>query len=81
MHNEAVHLRGETLPEQQQIFCVKVVSCPLSMVDLFRSFLEEAAFRLTQTVFDGLCAIDFTEGTGHYSTEKIPGRYICIGYI
>ena len=50
VHND---LRGETLPEQQQIFRVKVVSCflhaavPLSKVDLFRSLLEETAFRLT----------------------------------
>ena len=37
-HNEVVHLRGETLPEQQQIIRVKVISCflraafPLSKV-------------------------------------------------
>ena len=52
-HNEAVRLRGETLPEQQQVFRVRVISCflragvPLSKVDLFRSSLEETAFRLT----------------------------------
>jgi hypothetical protein len=54
-NNEAIHLRGETLPEQQQIFRVKVVSCflraaiPLGKVDLFRSSLEETAFRLTDS--------------------------------
>ena len=53
VYNESVHLRGETLPEQQQVFRVKVVSCflraavPLSKVDLFRPLLEETAFRLT----------------------------------
>lgn len=52
-HNEAVHLRGETLPEQQQVFRVKVVTCflraaiPLNKVDTFRDLLEETAFRLT----------------------------------
>ena len=25
VHNEQTHLKGETLPEQQQVFCVKVV--------------------------------------------------------
>ena len=51
--NEETHLRGETLPEQQQVYCIKVVSCflkggvPLSKIDAFRELLEENAYRLT----------------------------------
>ena len=52
-HNETFHLRGETVPEQQQVFRVKVVTCflraaiPLNKLDTFRDLLEETAFRLT----------------------------------
>ena len=48
-----MHPRGENLPEEQQIYCVKVVSTflkvgvPLSKMDSFRDLLEENAFRLT----------------------------------
>ena len=41
-HNETFHPRGETLPEQQQVFCVKVVTCflraaiPLNKLDTFQ---------------------------------------------
>lgn len=59
-HNEEQHLRGETLPEQQQVYRVKVVTAflragvPLSKLDSFRDFLEENGFRLTDRrhVFD-----------------------------
>ena len=52
-YNQDVHPRGETLPEEQQIYRVKVVSTflkagvPLSKMDSFRDLLEENAFRLT----------------------------------
>ena len=52
-YNEEVHLRGETVPEQQQVFRVKVVKAflaagvPLSKVGHFRELLEETGFRLT----------------------------------
>ena len=52
-HNEKEHLRGETLPEQQQVYRVKVVTAflragiPLSKLDSFRDLLEENAYRLT----------------------------------
>ena len=45
--------RGESLPEEQQVYRVKVVSSflkagvPLSKMDSFRDLLEENAFRLT----------------------------------
>jgi len=52
-YNEEAHARGETLPEQQQVFRVKVVTTflqagvPLSKVEHFRELLEETGFRLT----------------------------------
>jgi hypothetical protein len=52
-HNVATHLEGETLPMDQQVYRVKVVSAflragvPLNKVILFRDGLEENAFRLT----------------------------------
>ena len=52
-HNSEVHLRGETLPMQQQVYRVKVVTAvlragiPLSKLDSFRDILEENAYRLT----------------------------------
>ena len=59
-HNSEVHLRGETLPMQQQVYRVKVVTAllragiPLSKLDSFRDILEENAYRLTdrQHMFD-----------------------------
>ena len=83
-HNEAVHLRGETLPEQQQVFRVRVVSCflcagvPLSKVDLFRSLLEETAFRLTDRrhLMDYVPMILQKEQAT--IREEILGRYISV---
>ena len=52
VHNEQIHLNGENLPEQQQVFRVKVVSSflqaavPLSKLDSFRKIFEESAYRL-----------------------------------
>ena len=52
-YNEQVHPRGETLPEQQQVYRVKVVSTflkagvPLSKISKFRDLFEENAARLT----------------------------------
>ena len=51
-HNKVVHLKRETLPEQQQVYLVKVVTAllragiPLSKLDRFRDLLEENSFRL-----------------------------------
>ena len=48
-YNDEVHPRGETLPEQQQVYRMKVVSTflkagvPLSKVDKFRDLFEENA--------------------------------------
>ena len=46
-HNATVHLTGESRPEQQQVFRVKVMTCflraavPVNKVDIFRDLLEE----------------------------------------
>ena len=56
-YNAEAHGRGETLPEQQQVFRVKVVKTflqagvPLSKVDQFRSLFEETGYRLTDRRF------------------------------
>ena len=52
-HNEKHHLRGETLPNSQQVYRVKVVTSflkaavPLRKLDCFRDLLEEHAYRLS----------------------------------
>jgi len=56
-YNEDVHGRGETLPEQQQVFRVKVVKTflqagvPLSKIEHFRDLFEETGYRLTNKRF------------------------------
>lgn len=52
-HNADVHLVGEGLPDDHQVFCVKVVTTflragvPLTKLDAFRHVLEERAYRLS----------------------------------
>ena len=52
-HNEESHLVGETLPDSQQVYRVKVVTAflqsgvPLSKVEYFRDILELYGYRLT----------------------------------
>lgn len=52
-YNKEIHPRGETLPQEQQVYRVKVVSAflkagvPLNKIDCFRDLLEENALRLT----------------------------------
>ena len=56
-YNKEVHGRGETLPEQQQVFRVKVVKTflqsgvPLGKIDQFRALFEETGYRLTDKRF------------------------------
>ena len=53
VHNKEEQLGGETLPEQQQVYHVKVVTTflkagvPLSKIELIRDLLKENAYRLT----------------------------------
>ena len=52
-YNEQVNPRGETLPKQQQVYRVRVVSTflkagvPLSKISKFQDLFEEDATRLT----------------------------------
>ena len=52
-HNKTAHLGGETLPIDQQVYRVKVVTAfmragvPINKVSQFRDVLEENALRLT----------------------------------
>ena len=52
-YNEETHPRGETLPEDHQVYRIKVVTpflksgVPLSKVESFKDLLEENTFRLT----------------------------------
>ena len=51
-YEEEVHPVGETLPTDQRLFCIKVVSTflkagvPLKKMDVFRDILEEGGYRL-----------------------------------
>ena len=52
-YNEEFHPRGETLPQQQQVYHVKVMSAflkagvPISKIESIKDLLEENALRLT----------------------------------
>lgn len=52
-HNDRMHFRGETLPQEQQVYHIKVVTAflkagvPLNKINSFRDILEENAYRLT----------------------------------
>ena len=52
-YNTANHIRGETLPKNQQVFRVKVITCFLragvlpSKLACFRELLEESAFHVS----------------------------------
>ena len=56
-YNKEVHGQGETLPEQQQVFRVKVVKSflqagvPLGKIDHFRALFEETGYCLTDKRF------------------------------
>ena len=53
VHDEAVHPIGETLPEEQRVYRVKVLNTflraavPLTKLEIFREILEENAYRLS----------------------------------
>ena len=56
-YNDESHMRGETLPIEQQVYRVKVVQkflravVPLNKIQLFRGLLEENAYRLTDRLY------------------------------
>ena len=59
-YNEEIHLVGETLPEAQQVFRVKVVhtflkaGVPLNKTNCFKDILEHNTYQLTdkRNLFD-----------------------------
>lgn len=83
-HNEETHLVGETLPEAQQVFRVKVVQAflkagvPLNKVDCFKDVLEHNAYRLTdkRNLFDLVPFIQQQEQTR--LQEKIKGKNVSV---
>ena len=52
-YNEEVHMKGETLPAEMQVYRVKVLTAflraavPLSKLEFFRELLEGGAYRLS----------------------------------
>lgn len=52
-HNDRMHFRGETFPQEQQVYHIKVVTAflkagvPLNKIESFRDILEENAYRFT----------------------------------
>ena len=56
-YNSMEHLRGETLPESQQVYHVKVIKAflqagvPLTKIDVFRELLEENGYHLTHRCY------------------------------
>ena len=83
-YNEQVHGRGETLPEQQQVFRVKVVKTflqagvPLGKVDQFRALFEETGYRLTDKrfLFDLIPFI--LEDEKARNKQSIQGQYLSV---
>ena len=83
-HNANEHLRSETLPEQQQVYRVKVVTAllragiPLSKLDSFRDVLEENAYRLTdRRHMSDLVPFILKEEEAHIRDE-ITGKYLSV---
>ena len=82
--NEQEHQKGETLPEQQQVYQVKVVSTflkagvPLGKIQKFRELLEENATRLTDKhgMYNHLPFI-LSEEENRICTE-IDGRHVAV---
>ena len=72
-HNIEQHLRGETLPTDQQVYRMKVVSCflraavPLNKMQHFRNLLEENAYRLTEVAREIIHVLvtDYSIGSKH----------------
>jgi len=83
-YNEDVYARGETLPEQQQVFRVKVVKTfllagvPLSKVGHFCELFEETGYRLTDRrhLFDLIPFI--LEEEKQHIKQSIQGKYLSV---
>lgn len=83
-YNTDVHPRGETLPEAQQIYQIKVArtfltaGVPFNKVEIFRDLLEENGYRLSDKRFM-LDLIPFIRQQEEQTIEELlKGRYISI---
>ena len=83
-YNKEIHPRGETLPQEQEVYRVKVVSAflmagvPLNKIDCFRDLLEENALRLTdrRNMHDYISFI-LSEEESHVRSE-IAGKKVSV---
>lgn len=75
-NDQLVHPKGETLPQDQRIYSVKVVTTfllsgvPLNKIPDFQELLEEHAFRLTDGRHMSDIASLFCLKTKHKSTMR-----------
>ena len=80
-YNTDVHPRGETLPEAQQIYRIKVArtfltaGVPFNKVEIFRDLLEENGYRLSDKRFM-LDLIPFIRQQEQTIKELLKGRYL-----
>ena len=83
-HNEKSHLVGKNLPEQHQVFRVKVVrsflraGIPLNKIDAFKDILEKNGYQLTdkKNLFDLIPFIQQQEQT--QLQEKVKDKNVSI---
>ena len=83
-YNENVHGKGETLPEEQQVFRVQVLTTflkagvPLAKLKFFRDILESGGSRLTDTrhMLDLIPFIQKQEATK--IKDEISGQYVSL---
>lgn len=82
LYNSVEHLRGETLPEAQQVYRVKVMKAflqagvPLAKLDVFKEILEENGYRLcTQRYMFDLIPYILNEEVAHIKSE-INGKFV-----
>ena len=82
LYNSTEHLRGETLPEAQQVYRVKVMKTflqagvPVAKLDVFREILEENGYRLcTQRYLFDLIPFILNEHLAEIKSE-IDGKFV-----
>ena len=82
MYNSTEHLRGETLPEAQQVYRVKVMKTflqagvPIAKLDVFREILEENGYRpCTQRYMFDLIPFILNEQLAEIKRE-IDGKFV-----
>ena len=82
LYNSVEHLRGETLPEAQQVYRVKVLKTflqagvPLAKLDVFKEILEENGYRLcTQRYLFDLIPFVLNEEVAQIKSE-MNGKFV-----